>query len=54
MKRDRRVDFGLLEDIDQTYKFIIYKEYKHSSKADQGLILVHFSDRILNVKAEEI
>ena len=36
------------------YRFLIWKEYKHSSLEGQGLILVHFSDRILNVKAEEI
>jgi len=36
------------------YRFLIWKEYKHSNKPDLGLILVHFSDRILNVKAEEI
>ena len=70
VKRDRSDTFGLLdnpnfvyresddeyEDGREKYKnrFLIWKEYKHSSKADLGLILVHFSDRILNVKAESI
>lgn len=52
----KRNDEDYEENPREKYKnrFLIWKEYKHSSKADLGLILVHFSDRILNVKAEEI
>ena len=52
MKRDRQEPFGLLHG---NRKFLNWKEYKHSGDPEnKGLILVHFSDRILNLKAEEI
>ena len=51
-KRDRQDPFGLLQS---DRKFLDWKEYKHSGDPEnKGLILVHFSDRILNLKAEEI
>lgn len=51
-KRDRADPFGLLPG---QRKFIDWKEFKHSAAPEnKGLILVHFSDRILNMKAEEI
>ena len=51
-KRDRGEDFGLLHG---EHKFLEWKEYRHSQDADKlGIILIHFSDRILNLKAEEI
>ena len=50
-KRDKEDAFGLLHG---TRKFLDWKEYKHSSEPDKkGLILIYFSDRILNMKAEE-
>ena len=51
-KRDRQDPFGLLHG---TRKFLDWKEYRHSEAPEEkGLILVFFSDRILNLKAEEI
>ena len=51
-KRDRGEEFGLLHG---EHKFIEWKQYRKSSDPDKtGLILIHFSDRILNLKAEEI
>lgn len=45
--------FGLLEDEDGNSKFLRWSEYIHSAETKGlGLILVHFSDRILNLKAE--
>ena len=36
-------------------KFLDWKEYRLSKDPEKkGLILIHFSDRILNEKAEEI
>lgn len=50
-KRDRQDRFGLLHG---KRKFLDWKEYRHSGDPEnKGLILVHFSDRILNLKAEE-
>ena len=51
-KRNRADKFGLLHG---SRKFLDWKEYRHSEKPEKlGLILVYFSDRILNLKAEEI
>lgn len=51
-KRDRHEPFGLLHG---EHKFIEWKFYRHSQDPDKtGIILIHFSDRILNLKAEEI
>ena len=48
----RKDTFGLL---DAKRKYLDYREYKHSQDPEnKGLILVYFSDRILNLKAEEI
>ena len=45
-------EFGLLHS---KRKFIDWKEYRMSTDPDKtSLILVHFSDRILNLKAEDI
>ena len=45
-------EFGLLNGEN---KFISWKKFCHSADPDRThLILVHFSDRILNRKAEEI
>lgn len=45
-------DWGLLHG---ERKFLDWKEYRLSKDPEnKGLILVHFSDRILNEKAEEI
>ena len=51
-KRDKADSFGLLHG---ERKFLDWKEYRHSDDPkNKGLILVHFSDRILNLKAEQI
>ena len=51
-KRDRQDPFGLLNG---ERKILDWKEYRHSDDPEnKGLILVHLSDRILNLKAEEI
>ena len=48
----RKDTFGLL---DAKRKYLDYREYKHSQDPEnKGLILVYFSDRILNLKAEEL
>lgn len=51
MMRNNDERFGLLTG---SRKFLDYRSYTYSRKTDQKLILVHFSDRILNQKAEEI
>ena len=44
----------MLTGSDGTPRFIDWSVYKHSSEdKGLGLILVHFSDRILNMKAED-
>ena len=43
--------FGLLTGL---RKFLDYRSYTSSRDTSKKLILVHFSDRILNQKAEEI
>jgi len=44
--------FGLLHG---ERRYLDWKEYRHSADPEKkGLILIHFSDRILNMKAEEI
>ena len=51
-KRDKGDPFGLLHG---NRKFLDWKEYRHSAAPEKKcLILIHFSDRILNLKAEEI
>ena len=51
-KRDKADPFGLLHG---ERKFLDWKEYRHSKFPEtKTLILVFFSDRILNLKAEEI
>ena len=53
-KRDRQDSFGLLNNPPHTRKFLDWKEYRHSQDPEnKGLVLVYFSDRILNLKAEE-
>ena len=59
-------DYGLLDDNnedennDEPMRFLSYSEYPKSNEADNKaeekstLILVHFSDRILNKKAQDI
>lgn len=43
--------FGLIDS--KRNKFLDWKEYKHTEDPkNKGLILVNFSDRILNMKAE--
>lgn len=52
--RNRRTNgdnFGLLSSQRQ---FIDYTEYTYTRETDKKLILINFSDRILNLKAEEI
>ena len=50
-KRNDLDKFGLLNGV---RKFIDYKIYTYSRDLKYRLILVFFSDRILNLKAEEI
>ena len=51
-KRDKGEGFGMLHGEN---KFISWRKFSHSADPDKtNLILVHFSDRILNRKAEEI
>lgn len=52
-KKTLRFDnFGLLNG---ARKFLDYKIYRHSADPEKkSLILVYFSDRVLNMKAEEI
>ena len=61
--RDESDDYGLLKgftsvDVDGSEKpsvFLAYKVYRKSDAPEtQCLVLVYFSDRILNLKAEEI
>ena len=48
----RSDEFGLLHG---DKKYLDWHEYRHSADPEKkGLILIHFSDRILNMKAEEI
>ena len=47
-------EFGLLK-FNEERKFLDYKQYSHSADPEKtSLILVFFSDRILNLKAEEM
>ena len=50
--------FGLLDGEasgDGRPRFLSWNKYRHSAHPEtKSLILIHFSDRILNMKAEEI
>lgn len=51
-KRDLSTNFGLLHG---KRKYLDYKVYPHTGDPEnKALILVFFSDRILNLKAEEL
>ena len=45
------LDYGLL---DGERQYLDYKIYAKTGAGEQSLVLVHFSDRILNFKAEEL
>ena len=54
--RDQTDEYGLLKgEKFEGKKFLAYKVYRHSAAPETStLVLVYFSDRILNLKAEEI
>ena len=57
--RDRSDDYGLLKGFTgpdgEPARFLAYKEYRKSDAPEtRTLVLVYFSDRILNLKAEEV
>ena len=53
--RDVNDSYGLLTGFEDGKKFLAYREYRKSDAPDTTvLVLVFFSDRILNLKAEEL
>ena len=52
--RKRHIRGDNLGQLTSANKFLDYKTYTNTRIVEQELILVYFSDRILNIKAEEI
>lgn len=51
--QDSMDTFGLLKFRPEN-QFLDYKVFEHSGNKNKNLILVYFSDRIMNLKAEEL